>query len=185
MTIRAAVSADAPAIAAIYAPYVENTAISFEYEAPNAAEIARRLAETVRNYPYLVAEESGRVAGYAYAGPFKAREAYDRCVETSIYVAQDCRGRGIGRALLTELERQLAARGILNANACIAWPAQPSPYLDTASADFHARMGYYRCAHFHRCGFKFGRWFDMIWMEKFLDACCPSRPGTSKFGETA
>lgn len=171
MKIRRATVADAESIASVYAPYVQKTAITFEYETPSAAEMARRIAATLEHYPFLVAEDdAGTVVGYAYAGAFKGRAAYARCVETSIYVRQDCHGRGIGRALLTELETQLAACGILNANACIAWPAQPSEYLDTASAAFHERMGYFRCAHFHRCGYKFGQWFDMIWMEKFLDA---------------
>ena len=171
MKIRAATVADAAGVASVYAPYVQKTAITFEYEVPSAVEMARRIAATLKHYPYLVAEDdAGEVVGYAYAEAFKGRPAYARCVETSIYIRQDSHGRGIGRALLTELEGQLAARGILNANACIAWPAQPSEYLDTASAAFHERMGYFRCAHFHRCGYKFGQWFDIIWMEKFLDA---------------
>ena len=110
--------------------------------------------------------------GYAYAGAFKERAAYDWSVETTIYLRQDQRGR----ALYQALERCLAAQHIQNLNACIADPAQEGdPYLTGASAAFHARLGYQLVGRFHKCGYKFGRWYDMVWMEKILGAH-PERP---------
>ena len=97
--IRPATAADAPALLAIYAPYVEHTAITFEYEAPAAEEFRRRICHTLERYPYFAAEAEGRIVGYAYAGPFHPRAAYDWDAELSIYVARDCRGMGVGRKL--------------------------------------------------------------------------------------
>lgn len=168
MKIRTATPADAPAIRAIYAPYVENTAITFEYVVPTEEEMCTRIEHTLKKYPYLVAEEGGEIVGYAYAGVFKERAAYSRCVETSIYVAMDKRNRGVGKALYAQLEDELAAMGVLNVNACITWTDEPCQFVTHQSPDFHARLGYVQCAHFHQCGYKFDRWFDMIWMEKMI-----------------
>lgn len=168
MKIRNASPADAAALVAIYAPYVEHTAVSFEYEVPSAEAFAARIARTIERYPYLVAEIDGRPVGYAYAGPFKERAAYDRSVETSIYVSASAQGHGVGRALYEELEKQLREQGILNLYACIAWTDEPDAALTHQSPDFHAHMGYVRCGLFRKCGQKFGRWYDMIWMEKML-----------------
>ena len=99
LTVRPAAVSDAAALAAIYAPYVRGTAVTMELEPPDASAFAARIAATLRRYPYLAARLDGRTVGYAYAGPFHARPAYDWSVETSIYVAQDCHGRGVGRAL--------------------------------------------------------------------------------------
>ena len=168
-SIRPARPEDAPTLLAIYAPYVRETAITFEYEVPSLDEFTRRIERTLQRYPYLVAQSGGEVLGYAYAGPFKERAAYDWSVETTIYLRQDQRGRGLGRTLYQALERCLAAQHIQNLNACIADPAQAGdPYLTGASAAFHARMGYQLVGRFHKCGYKFGRWYDMIWMEKFF-----------------
>ncbi len=104
--IRSAAPADAPALLAIYAPYVAHTAITFEYDVPAEAEFARRIAETLKRYPYLVAEEDGVPVGYAYAGKFHDRAAYDWSVETSIYVEQHRKRQGIGRQLHGALERE-------------------------------------------------------------------------------
>lgn len=169
VSIRTATINDAESLAAIYAPYVERTAITFEYAAPTTEEFRRRIANTLESYPYLVAERSGTVVGYAYAGVFKARDAYRHCVETSIYVAEEAHGQGIGRRLLERLEEELRARGFININACIAWVDTPNEHLSHQSAIFHEKMGYRRVAHFHRCGRKFDEWYDMIWMEKLLD----------------
>lgn len=169
MKIRTAKVSDAEAILSIYAPYVENTAITFEYDVPSIEEFRMRIEGTLMKYPYLVAEtdEEG-IIGYAYAGVFKGRAAYDWCVETSIYVKQDAHGRGIGKALYSELESRLKAQGILNVNACITWMDEENEYVTHQSPDFHSHLGYTKCAHFHKCGYKFGRWFDMIWMEKMI-----------------
>ena len=105
--IRTASAADAPALLKIYRPYVENTAITFEYDVPSTEEFASRIQHTLRKYPYLVAEEKGTLLGYAYAGPFHERPAYDWAVETSIYVDQSLKHRGIGRRLHDALETAL------------------------------------------------------------------------------
>lgn len=169
VAIRMATPADAAALLAVYAPYVERTAVSFEWAVPGVEEFRARIASTLARYPYLVAEADGVPVGYAYAGVFKPRAAYRHCVETSVYVCEDFHGRGVGRALYAELERRLKAQGIRNLNACIAWIDEPDEYLTHGSPAFHARLGFVRVAHFHRCGYKFGRWYDMIWMEKLLD----------------
>ena len=154
VTIRPAVPEDAPALLAIYAPYVRETAVTFEYEIPTPEEFAGRIRRILKRYPYLAAQSGDEVLGYACAGAFKERAAYDWSVE----------------------ERCLAAQHIQNLNACIADPAQAGdPYLTGASAAFHARMGYQLVGRFHKCGYKFGRWYDMVWMEKILGAH-PERP---------
>ena len=168
-SIRPARPEDAPTLLAIYAPYVRETAITFEYEVPSLDEFTRRIEHTLQRYPYLIAQSGSEVLGYAYAGPFKERATYDWSVETTIYLRQDQRGRGLGWALYQALERCLTAQHIQNLNACIADPAQEmAPYLTGASAAFHARLGYQLVGRFHKCGYKFGRWYDMIWMEKLL-----------------
>ena len=174
--IRPARPEDAAALLAIYAPYVEKTAVTFEYQPPSLEEFAGRIRRTLARYPYLAAEREGRILGYAYAGPFHPRPAYCWSAEASIYVAEAARGSGVGGALYRALEQLLAAQGILNVNACIAVPCGThDPYLTIHSAEFHAHWGYQLVGRFHQCGYKFGRWYDMIWMEKFLGEH-PERP---------
>lgn len=168
ITIRTAVLQDAEALLEIYAPYVKNTAITFEYDVPTVEEFAGRMSNVLRRYPYLVAEVDGEPAGYAYAGPFKERAAYDWAVETTVYVKEDMKKHGIGRALYEALEKTLAAQGILNLNACIAFPEKEDEYLTTDSVKFHKKMGFSKVGRFHKCGCKFGRWYDMVWMEKHI-----------------
>lgn len=169
ISIRTAAEADARELLAVYAPYVENTAITFEYYVPSVEEFSHRITQTLKRYPYLVALQGGRAAGYAYASAFKGRAAYDWAVETTIYLRQDCRGRGLGTRLYAALESALRRQNILNLNACIAYAAgDGDPRLDNASAAFHERLGYVRAARFTKCGYKFGTWYDMIWMEKML-----------------
>lgn len=166
--IRAVLLSDAEALLKIYSHYVENTAVSFEYETPSLEEFSRRIMSTVEKYPYILAERDGKILGYAYAGTFKPRKAYDRCVEVSIYLANDERGNGVGRRLYEELEARLSEMGILNLYACITHCENEDKYLTKQSPLFHGRMGYEKIGHFSKCGFKFGRWYDMIWMEKFI-----------------
>ena len=168
MVIRSASTADAARILEIYAHYVVNTSITFEYEVPTVSEFRERVKSTLEGYPYIVIEEDGKIVGYAYAGPFKERVAYDRSCEVSIYLDRDSRGRGYGRALYEELEKRLASRGILNLYACVASPIEEDEYLTDDSEQFHARLGYKRVGEFHQCGYKFGRWYNMIWMEKLI-----------------
>lgn len=169
ITIRMASPADAAAMLEIYAPYVLDTAITFEYDVPSLAEFTGRMKNTLAFYPWLAAEENGRIIGYAYASPFKARRAYEWAVETSIYLEKGCRGRGIGRLLHDALQDLLRRQGILNMCACIAVPHDAEDEtLSYASVRFHDALGYRMVGRFDRCGCKFGRWYDMAWMEKHI-----------------
>lgn len=251
-TFRVARPEDAEALLAIYAPYVEETAITFEYEVPSVEAFRARIAHTLATYPYIVAVEeqeanagtghvdgasvssapasgagagdvtgthrtSERIIGYAYVGRLHERAAYDWSVETSIYVDQRARKHGLGRQLYERLEAILRAMNIISVNACIAYPGTMNtvaaadrlqdahigigdpntadrtrkdlregsadsgvdigedPYLNTNSPDFHAHLGYQLVGHFHACAYKFDRWYDMIWMEKWI-APHPAKP---------
>lgn len=166
--IHEAKEADAAALLAIYTPYVEHTAITFEYEVPTLEEFAERIRQTKTKYPYLVAKQDGKVLGYAYAGQFHAREAYAWAVETSIYVDESCKHMGIGGTLYAALEEALKEQGFLNMNACIAYAPNEDEYLTNNSVEFHAHLGYRMVGQFYQCGYKFGRWYDMVWMEKLI-----------------
>ena len=166
--IRRAELSDAERLLEIYDDYVRNTAVTFEYVTPSPDEFRNRMAGTLQRYPYLVILEDGRTAGYAYAGPFKGRAAYDWSCEVTIYLDQKSRKRGMGRMLYEALEAELRKMGILNLYACIAYPETEDEYLTTNSADFHEHLGFSRIGVFHRCGYKFGRWYHMIWMEKII-----------------
>lgn len=270
LTFRVARPEDAEALLAIYAPYVEETAITFEYEVPSVEAFRARIAHTLATYPYIVVVEeqeanagTGRVdgasascidraeanagtahvdgtpvssasasgagevteahrtsehiIGYAYVGRLHERAAYDWSVETSIYVDRCARKHGLGRQLYERLEAILRAMNIISVNACIAYPGTMNtvaaadrlqdahidigdpntadrarkdprkgsadsgtdigedPYLNTNSPDFHAHLGYQLVGHFHACAYKFDRWYDMIWMEKWI-APHPAKP---------
>ncbi len=166
--IRSANPEDAEALLGIYAYYVEKTAITFEYDLPSVEEFRKRIENTLKQYPYLLYEEEGRILGYAYAGPLKERAAYNRSVETSIYVDKEARKGGIGRKLYEALEEGLKEQKITNLYACIAYPIEEDPYLDRNSIDFHEHMGYELIGRFHKCAWKFRTWYDMVWMEKFI-----------------
>ena len=127
--IRIAEESDSGELLDIYAYYVERTAITFEYEVPSIKEFRGRIQKILKRYPYLVSERDGRIAGYAYAGPFKERRAYDWSVETTIYIAKDVRGHGLGKELYTALEHALALQNVINLNACIAYPDPEDEYL--------------------------------------------------------
>lgn len=122
VTIRMAEEADAAALLSIYAPYVEKTAITFEYEVPTVQEFKNRITSTLKRYPYLAAIRDGRIIGYAYASQFKERAAYDWAVETSVYVSGDARRTGAGSLLYEALENYLRRQNVINVNACIAYP---------------------------------------------------------------
>jgi len=157
---------DAEALLAIYAPYVRETAISYEYNVPTVEEFRQRIEKILENYPYLIAKVDGEIVGYAYASRFELRRAYDWDAETSIYIRQDMRVKGIGRALYTALEEALKIQNYVNLVACIAYTEQESKYLTHDSTHFHEKMGYRLFGHFKNCGYKFDRWFDMTWLEK-------------------
>jgi len=168
LIIRTATIKDAPALLDIYSYYVKNTAITFEWEIPSLQEFSDRIENTLKKYPYIVAELDGKIVGYAYTGSFHARKAYDWCVETSIYIHCDYRKIGIGKFLLDELEEILKQMNILNVNACIATTSTEDEYLTNGSMHFHEKMGYRLVGEFYQCGYKFNRWYNMIWMEKHL-----------------
>lgn len=166
MEIREATIEDAEALLKIYSHYVENTAISFELITPTVEEFRGRIRTTLEKYPYVVALINGVVVGYAYAGVFKARQAYSHCVETTVYVHKDYKKQGIGKALYEQLQKELYRIGILNLYACIAVCDEEDAYLTNNSWEFHEHMGFVLVGRFHSCGKKFGNTYDMIWMEK-------------------
>jgi phosphinothricin acetyltransferase len=183
MTIRTARVSDAEELLNIYRPYVERTAISFEYEVPTVEEFAGRIERTLKRYPYLAAEENGELLGYIYASPFIQRRAYDWSVETSIYLKCGHTGQGLGGKLYQKLEEILAMQHIQNVNACIAVTDTEDPYVTNNSMEFHDHIGYRLVGKFNRCGYKFNRWYDMIWMEKIIGTH-PDNPGeVIPFGE--
>ena len=179
--IRTATIGDAAEILEIYAPYVRDTAITFEYDVPSPEEFAQRIAGTLQKYPYLAAVCDGKIIGYAYAGPFKTRAAYDWAVELTIYLAPEAQGIGLGRRLYTELESILRRMGVTNLYACIGYPEIEDEYLNRNSAEFHAHLGYELIGRFSKCGYKFGRWYDMIWMEKLIGAHSENQPAVIPF----
>ena len=168
MKIRSATPEDSKDLLKIYAYYVENTAISFEYDVPGESEFRGRIENTLRKYPYLVLEEDGIIQGYAYAGVFKGRVAYDCSCEVSIYVDHNAKRRGYGRRLYAALEERLRMQGIHNMYACIAHPVIEDEYLSRDSEKFHRNLGFRTVGEFHQCACKFGRWYNMIWMEKII-----------------
>ncbi|MCD8230314.1 MAG: N-acetyltransferase family protein [Clostridiales bacterium] len=166
--IRDAKLSDADRILEIYRYYVEKTAISFEYDVPSLESFQNRMKATMEKYPYLVIERDGFVLGYAYAGAFVGRAAYGWCSELTIYLDRHSQKCGLGRMLYEELEKRLREMGILNLYACIGYTENEDEYLTNNSAQFHAHMGFEQVGYFQKCGYKFGRWYDMIWAEKII-----------------
>ena len=163
LTIRPAGAADIPAITRIYAHAVLYGSASFELEPPDEAEMARRHRALVDGgYPYLVAERDGAVVGYAYAGPYRARPAYNWTVEDSIYIDTSVHGRGIGRALIERLISESEARGYRQIIAVIGDSKQ------AASIALHRRAGFRLVGNFENVGFKHGRWLDSVLMQRAL-----------------
>ena len=162
MSIRHAQLKDIPAILAIYGPYVEKTAYSFEYTAPTEEVFKERFLRITRQFPFFVYEEEGQVLGYAYAARPFARAAYAWCAEPSVYLRPEARGRGIGKALYAALEEALKTQGYLVLYAIITTSNENS-------IAFHKAMGYRHLADFPGCGFKLGSWHGITWMEKRLN----------------
>lgn len=166
--IRLATPADAAGCLVIYRPFVESSHTTFETEVPTMDEFARRMESTLEIRPWTVAEEAGRVIGYAYASPVKDRLAYQWSVEVAIYVAPDTRRRGVGRALYEALFRCLAGQGFVNAVGIIALP-------NDASIALHESLGFEKISHLKQIGFKLGAWHDSGWWQKRL-APLPAQP---------
>ncbi|MGI9408828.1 MAG: arsinothricin resistance N-acetyltransferase ArsN1 family B [Hyphomicrobiaceae bacterium] len=159
--IRPATTSDAASIAAIYAPIVEHTAISFEEAPPAANEMAQRIAATLERFAYLVADEDGAVMGYAYAGAHRARPAYRWSVDVSVYVGDTARGKGVGKALYTDLLSRLEQAGYHAAFAGITLP-------NAASVALHESVGFIPVGVYREVGFKFDRWHDVGWWQCIL-----------------
>lgn len=155
VVIRLARESDAAAIASIYRPYVEDSRISFEEEAPDASEMARRMDNPA--HPWLVAEENGQVVGYASSSPYHRRPAYRWTVETSIYLSREAQGKGLGRELLSSLIQLLTAQGYVTAIAAIALP-------NSVSIALHERLGFVPAGTYRGVGFKRDQWTDVsLW----------------------
>jgi len=163
MKVRDANEHDAEACAAIYAPYVTDTTITFEYEPPSAAEMARRIAAAQRAHAWLVLEDDGRVVGYAYAGPYKERAAYRWSSEVSVYLEMGRRRGGSGRLLYEALFERLAERGFRTLVAVMTLP-------NDASEGLHRAMGFEPIGTFRRVGWKHGQWRDVAWAQRSLGA---------------
>lgn len=180
MIIRAAAAADADALAAIYGHHVIHGFGTFETEPPDAASMnSRRLEIQGYGLPYLVAENDGRVLGYAYAGPFRPRPGYRFTVEDSVYVSPDATGRGIGRALLSQVLEACEAFGLRQVVAVIGDSG------NAASIGLHSSLGFENAGVGKSFGFKHGRWVDIVWMQKSLnggDQTAPNSPGVKLSG---
>ena len=174
--IRSVTPDDAESLVGIYRFYVEHTAITFEYDVPSVDEFRRRIENTLRKYPYLAAEHCGKLVGYAYAGAFVGRAAYDWCAELSIYLDHSFTGKGLGRTLYEALFRKLKDMGILNLYACIGYPEEDDKYLTHNSIEFHKHLGFETVGRFNSCGYKFGRWYHMAWLEKIIGDHTENQP---------
>lgn len=181
--IRPATEADAEELLKIYAPYVTDTAITFEYEVPTLEEFTGRIRHTLQKYPYLVALQGEEIIGYAYAGVFYGRVAYDWSVETSIYIKRGRTHGGVGKLLYQALEDALKAQNIINLYACIAYPEVEDEYLTKNSVSFHEHLGYRMIGTFQKCGYKFGRWYHMVWMEKMIGEHLDKPEKVKRFSE--
>ena len=159
--VRNATEADVPQILAIYAPYVLNTTVTFEYDVPTLEEFMQRFRDITRQFPWLVWEERGEILGYAYAGAPYSRAAYSWCAEPSVYLRPQARGRGIGRKLYAALEYCLALQGYQLLYALVTGE-------NTVSLAFHRKLGYTLRAEFPCCAYKFGRVLGVNWLEKRL-----------------
>jgi phosphinothricin acetyltransferase len=181
-TIRLARESDAAAIAAIYAPYCESTPVSFETSAPSPEEFAARIQNITAHWPWLVLEDNGSVAGYAYAGRHRERAAYRWAVDTAVYVHEKYHRRGVGRALYATLFHVLREQGYFKACAGITIP-------NPASVALHEAVGFTLVGVYRGIGFKHGSWHDVAWFEaevqpetssppapKSLDAVVDSQP---------
>ena len=165
--VRLAGTADAAACAAIYAPYVERTAISFELEPPSATEMAKRIEASLQRHAWFVLEQHDAIVGYAYGGPMNRRAAYRFSCEVSVYVAESHRGAGAGRVLYEALFARLAERGYLRVIAGMTLP-------NAASEALHRAMGFETVGVYRRIGYKLGAWHDVEWTQRSLPAADPA-----------
>ena len=161
MPIRFVAPGDTPSILSIYAPFISDSSVSFELEVPGVTEMSQRIAAIARKYPWLVWEENGDILGYAYASAHRDRKAYQWSCETSVYLGPGSTRKGIGTQLYTRLFELLQQQGMRNAYAGITLP-------NPASEHFHASFGFRKLCVYKGIGYKFGKWSDVLWMEKQL-----------------
>ena len=173
MIVRGATAGDADALAAIYGHHVLHGFGTFEEEPPSPAEMeSRRAAIADRGLPYLVAEELGRVLGFAYAAPFRPRQAYRYTLEDSVYIAPDAIGKGVGRAVLSAVIAECEALGIRQLVAVIGDSG------NAASIGLHRSLGFVDAGVGRSFGFKHGRWVDIVWMQRSLNGGDQTEPDT-------
>lgn len=169
ISIREVNTEDAAILLDIYRYYVENTAISFELVTPSLEEFSSRINQISKHYPYLVIEDNGLIRGYAYASAFHERKAYEHSAELSIYLHREASRKGLGSLLYEKMEEILKTQRIYNLYACIAHTEDlKDPYLTNRSELFHQALQFKLIGCFNSCGYKFNRWYDMVWMEKII-----------------
>jgi phosphinothricin acetyltransferase len=168
LLIRIAKEDDAEELLKIYSYYVKNTAITFEQKVPSLEEFSNRIKETLINYPYLVAIVDGKIVGYIYASRFRTRESYICSAATSIYIEKSYQRKGIGKKLYSELCNILLKQNITNVYAGAADPIEEDEYLTHNSEYFHKSMGFEIVAKYNKCAIKFGKWYNLIEMEKII-----------------
>lgn len=173
--IRIATEADVPAILGIYAPYIEASTATFEYDVPCLRSFTQRFFDITAQFPWLVWEENGEILGYAYASRPYERAAFSWCAEPSVYLTPQARGKGIAAKLYAALEAILNVQGYQVLYALITEE-------NTPSIRFHEKMGYRHCVTFPDCGFKFGRWLGLVWMEKRLNSVITPNSFPTPFG---
>lgn len=167
--IRPAAPGDADRLLAIYAYYVENTAVTYLDAVPSVEAFRNTIEETQRCYPFLVLEADGDIKGYVCASAFVDHAAFAHCCTLTIYLDHNARRQGYGRMLYAAIEGRLRAMGITNLYACVGDPVSTDDaFLTDASERFHEKLGFERVGTMHRCGRKFGRLYNMIWMEKIV-----------------
>lgn len=162
--IRTATTEDAEELLEIYAYYIKNTAVTFKYEVPSLEEFQERIRHILEHYPYLVAESDGEIIGYSYAGRFHPRAAFAWDVEMTVYLKHEIRRTGVGRKLYTLMEKILQKQGIVNTISLIVKPIDV--YSDYNSVQFHEKMGYTYAGELRNCGYKFNKWYTLIYMDK-------------------
>lgn len=175
-SIRLITEDDALDVLNIYKPYVQNTIISFEYEAPEIEEYAQRIKLTTADFPWLVCLQNNQVIGYAYAGKYGQRKAYQWSVESSIYLCPEAQGKGIAKVLYETLFYLLRLQGYFNVYAAISVPNE-------ASLNFHRALGFKMIGAFEKAGYKMGNWHDVHWLQLQLAEHIHNPPAPKKIAE--
>lgn len=177
--IRTATVEDAEKLLEIYAYYIKNTAVTFEYEVPSVEEFRERISHILEHYPYFVAENKGEIIGYSYAGRFHPRAAFGWDVEMTVYLKQKVRRAGVGRQLYALMEEVLREQGVVRAISLIVKPEDE--YSDYNSIQFHEKMGYRYAGELKDCGYKFHRWYTLVYMDKQIGVTQENMPPVRDF----